>query len=114
MEPAASIIQKLGGPQAVASRLGVAYTAPYRWRSPASKGGTDGAIPRKYIPALLVMASEIGVPLSASDFVAVFGGPLADPVMSAAPHSVVGTGGTTDGCQGVENFFQGGQDVRPS
>lgn len=69
MEPAASIIKSLGGPKAVATRLSVALTAPYRWQSPEDKGGTGGEIPRKYRADLIALATEKGVKLSKIDFV---------------------------------------------
>jgi hypothetical protein len=80
MEPAHSIIKRLGGPAAVSARLGVAYTAPYRWQHPPEKGGSGGLIPQKHHPALLAFATELGVELSAADFL-----PLELP---AAPEAV--------------------------
>lgn len=80
MEPASSIIKKLGGEAAVtallceaAVRLGlpklkVSYTAPYRWQHPRDKGGTDGLIPQRFHPVLLDYARAQDIPLSAEDF----------------------------------------------
>jgi len=68
MEPAHTIIKKLGGEAAVAQITGTAYTAPYRWQHPKDKGGTDGTIPSKHIPTLLEYAKSHGVDLSASEF----------------------------------------------
>lgn len=70
MEPAHSIIQRLGGPAAVSARLGTSYTAPYRWQHPLEKGGTGGLIPQKHHRSLLALAAELGVELSADDFLA--------------------------------------------
>jgi hypothetical protein len=69
MEPAATIIEKLGGYRAVSAALGVAYTAPYRWTYPRERGGTDGRVPAKYHRVLLDLAAESGVELSAADLV---------------------------------------------
>lgn len=69
MEPAATIIEKLGGHRAVSEALGVAYTAPYRWTYPRERGGTDGRVPAKYHRSLLNLAAEAGVALSPADLV---------------------------------------------
>jgi hypothetical protein len=68
MEPAASIIRKLGGEKFVATVLGTAFTAPYRWQHPREKGGTGGLIPQRHHVALLAHARQRQVRLSAEDF----------------------------------------------
>lgn len=68
MEPASSIIRKLGGPAVVAKVARTAYTAPYRWQHPVKKGGTGGLIPHKHIPKLLEFARDKGIELSADEF----------------------------------------------
>lgn len=68
MEPAQSIISKLGGPNAVAEIAGVHRTRVSNWSRPKDKGGTGGTIPFKHVPALLSAASERGVELDAADF----------------------------------------------
>lgn len=68
MEPASTIIKKLGGVTVVAKVTRTAYTAPYRWQSAREKGGTDGFIPRRYHPALLDYARENDIPLSPAEF----------------------------------------------
>jgi hypothetical protein len=68
MEPARTIIEKLGGEAAVSKITGTAYTAPYRWQQPRSKGGTDGRIPQKHIPGLLAYARDHQIPVTAADF----------------------------------------------
>lgn len=70
MEPASSIIKKLGGEAVVAKVTGMAYTAPYRWQHPREKRGTGGAIPAKHIPALMAYAREQGIGLDLSEFFA--------------------------------------------
>jgi len=68
MEPAATIIAKLGGERAVAAATGTAYTAPYRWQHPREKGGTGGLIPQRYHLKLLAFAQLKGVELDAAEF----------------------------------------------
>lgn len=67
MEPAATVIEKLGGPDAVSAATGTSYTAPYRWMAPVDKGGTGGRIPQKHWAALIALAGQKGVPLTADD-----------------------------------------------
>lgn len=74
MEPARTIIERLGGPAKVAEITGTALTAPYRWQNPEEKGGTGGFIPRKYHRGLLDFAAANGIELAAADFAA-FGFP---------------------------------------
>jgi putative alpha-1,2-mannosidase len=69
MEPASSIIQKLGGEAVVAEITATAYTAPYRWQYPVEKKGTGGRIPQRHHPALLDYARKKGIKLSADEFV---------------------------------------------
>ena len=70
LEPAASIIKRLGGENIVSSATGTAYTAPYRWQAALEKGGTGGRIPSKHIPTLLEFAREKAIPLAAEEFFA--------------------------------------------
>lgn len=71
MEPASTIIKKLGGEARVAQATKTAFTAPYRWQYPKSKGGTDGVIPQKHHRSLLALAREQGVDLNADEFLPV-------------------------------------------
>jgi hypothetical protein len=68
LEPARSIIAKLGGEEKVAAITETAITAPYRWQAPVEKRGTGGTIPQRYHVLLLTFAAENGIPLSADDF----------------------------------------------
>ncbi len=86
MEPAASIIERLGGPKVVSTITGAAYTAPYRWQHPRDKGGTGGLIPQKHHVTLLSYAQQHGIPLSASDFLPSPSNPSA-PAPSACDES---------------------------
>lgn len=68
-QPAARIIDLLGGAEAVAAVVGKSSAAVRFWRLPASRsGGTDGEIPRQYRAALIAEAERLGVPLDYSDF----------------------------------------------
>lgn len=69
MEPAKSIIARLGGPTKVREITGVGMTAPHSWQHPKSKGGTGGLIPMRHIPALLAYAREQGIELTADEFI---------------------------------------------
>jgi len=71
MEPASTIIKKLGGPSKVALIAGVHRTRVSNWKRPSDKGGTGGIIPFKHVPKLLEAAASQKVPLSASDFLPV-------------------------------------------
>jgi hypothetical protein len=68
MEPAATIVRNLGGPTAVALYLGLHRTRVSNWSRPKESGGTGGIIPQKHIPALLILADQIGVALALGDF----------------------------------------------
>lgn len=68
MEPASTIIKKLGGEAVVSKITETAYTAPYRWQQPRAKGGTDGLIPQRHHPKLLTYARENDIPLSPAEF----------------------------------------------
>lgn len=69
MEPAQSIIKKLGGPDKVADICGVHRTRVFAWKRKKVERGTGGVIPMKHIPVLLAHAASSGVDLSASDFI---------------------------------------------
>lgn len=69
LEPAASIIARLGGEAKVSKITGTAYTAPYRWQYPKAIKGTGGLIPQRHHPALLGYARANDIPLSAADFI---------------------------------------------
>lgn len=67
LNPASTIIGKVGV-QTVANITGAHVSRIYRWMYPKEKGGTDGVIPLKHIPALLAAAKAKGIALSADDF----------------------------------------------
>ena len=70
MEPARSIITKLGGETAVAHVCGTALSAPYRWQHPRERGGTGGLIPQRHHRALMDYAQARRIPLAAEEFMA--------------------------------------------
>lgn len=68
MEPAQTIIEKLGGPGVVAGIVGVHRTRVSNWKRPRESGGTNGLIPQGYHRVLLDHAVENSIPLNAEDF----------------------------------------------
>ena len=62
MEPANTIIGKLGGPAALARRLGIHRVSVARWKSHCM-----GLIPAEHIPAVLAAARDLDVPMTAAD-----------------------------------------------
>lgn len=68
MEPARSIIEKLGGEAQVSFITGTAYTAPYRWQATRAKGGTGGVIPQRHHRRLIDYARAKGILLDAEEF----------------------------------------------
>lgn len=69
LEPAHSIIQRLGGPEKVQAITGASRTRVYRWTQPRENGGTGGVIPFQHVPALIAAARAGDIPLSADDFI---------------------------------------------
>jgi hypothetical protein len=68
MEPARTIISKLGGATAVAAIAGVHRTRVYLWMRGKEVGGTGGLIPQWHIPKLMAAAQANGVTLTGDDF----------------------------------------------
>lgn len=71
MEPAQTIIAKLGGPGIVSAVVGVHRTRVSNWRRPREKGGTNGLIPQDYHLRLIDFAATKGVILTGDDFLPV-------------------------------------------
>lgn len=85
MEPAQTIVRKLGGPNAVADITGVHRTRVSNWMRPKEAGGTGGTIPFKHVPALIAAAKDAGVELQADDFLpALVPAPAASDVAAPA------------------------------
>lgn len=74
MEPASSIVRKLGGPSSVAAIVGVHRTRVSNWSRPKAAGGTGGLIPLKYATTLIAAAAERGIEITADEFM-----PVSDP-----------------------------------
>lgn len=70
-EPAASLIEKLGGLSAVARALDVRDTTVQRWRLPKEKRGTGGSVPHWHIPKVIELGKSIGVKVRTEDCVRV-------------------------------------------
>jgi hypothetical protein len=71
MEPAQTIIRKLGGPSAVAAVVGIHRTRVSSWQRSRASGGTGGRVPQDHIPVLLDHARRNGIALTADEFLAV-------------------------------------------
>jgi hypothetical protein len=68
MEPARTVIKRLGGEAKVSEITETSLNAPYRWQYPREKGGTGGVIPQRHHRKLLAYAKENKIELSAEDF----------------------------------------------
>lgn len=83
MEPAATIIKRLGGEAKVSEITQRGVTAPYKWQYPVEKGGTGGLIPQRLHRTLLDYAAANGVELSPADFLPVHPQPSVPPASLA-------------------------------
>lgn len=88
MEPARSIIKRLGGEAKVSEITGRGTTAPYKWQYPLARGGTGGLIPQRLHQRLLDYARANGIPLAPADFLPVHQPSPEAPQPEAAPASV--------------------------
>lgn len=70
MEPAKTVIAKLGGPDIVARLTGRDVSRVYRWMYPRDRGGTDGIIPHAEARKLLDHSRVNGIDLGPADFFA--------------------------------------------
>jgi hypothetical protein len=68
MNPAASIISKVGSPEKVARITGADYTRVCRWRYPEARSGTGGIVPHMAAMKLLRWSKRYGKGLRASHF----------------------------------------------
>lgn len=69
IDPAHTIIEKLGGVGIVASTLGVNRQAVWKWTQPKNKsGGTGGLIPQRHHLPLLDLARSRDISLTAAEF----------------------------------------------
>lgn len=70
LQPAHSIVDRLGGPTKVAAFLGLHRTRVSKWKLPKVSGGTGGAIPGNHWPALMRLAKIAGVGLRYAELIA--------------------------------------------
>jgi hypothetical protein len=70
LEPAATIIQKLGGLEPTAEAARVSVSRVCRWRKPKELGGTGGLIPSGRQQPLIDWARSKGIELEPADFFA--------------------------------------------
>lgn len=68
LEPAAGIVEMLGGPSRVARIVGIHRTRVSAWQIARARGGTGGTIPYKHQPALIQYAKANDIPLKPEDF----------------------------------------------
>jgi aspartate carbamoyltransferase catalytic subunit len=68
LDPAAHVIQKCGGPDAVAEMVGIHVSNVHRWTYPRAKGGSDGRIPTRHHRRLIEAAALRGITLRPDDF----------------------------------------------
>lgn len=68
LEPARTIISRLGGPAAVRKATAISRYRVWRWTQPREKGGTGGLIPQRHHPSILAYARLHGIPLKPADF----------------------------------------------
>ena len=70
LEPAKTVIAKIGGVDVAASITGKHVSRIYRWMYPAEKGGTGGVVPHADARKLLEHAKNASIDLRAEDFFA--------------------------------------------
>lgn len=80
MEPASTIIKKLGGEAVVSKITGTSLATPYRWQYPKRAKGTGGIIPQRHHPAILSFAHENNIPLTLDELQPVTGQADTKPV----------------------------------
>jgi len=71
LQPAMSIIDSLGGAAELSKGLGVSYSQVRKWTWSRQRGGTGGLIPQRHHVAVLNLARQKCVPLTAADFLPV-------------------------------------------
>lgn len=70
LEPARSILAKIGGVEVASKVTGKHVSRIYRWTYSRAKGGTGGVIPHDDATKLLEYARQNGIELTADDFFA--------------------------------------------
>ena len=66
--PAERVIEKCGGPQVVATVLGIDVSNVHRWKYPKDRDGQGGMVPSHYAQALLDCSLARGWNLQPDDF----------------------------------------------
>lgn len=69
LEPAATIINRFGGPDAVQAITNASRTRVYRWTQSKESGGTGGLIPMVHAVKLIEEARKKGIGITLDDFV---------------------------------------------
>jgi len=69
LDPAKTVIDKIGGVETAAHITGKHISRIYRWMYSSSRGGTGGVVPHSDAVKLLAHARENNIPLSANDFI---------------------------------------------
>jgi hypothetical protein len=69
MDPAKTVIEKIGGAEAAARITGKHISRVYRWMYSPARGGTGGVVPHAAAVKLLDHARESNIPLAAEDFI---------------------------------------------
>lgn len=68
MNPAARVLEKIGGAPVAATVCSVDQSTAHRWTYPKERRGTGGIIPAKHQRPLLEYARRNNLPLTAEDF----------------------------------------------
>lgn len=68
LDPASTVIDKVGGAAVAAEICGVYITTVYRWRYRREDGGTGGIIPAEHQAALMRWSLDHGGKLKPQDF----------------------------------------------
>jgi hypothetical protein len=68
LDPAYTIIRKLGGLSKAVEASGASESRVYRWQLPKARGGTDGRIPSKRQQKILDWAAKKKIDLEPADF----------------------------------------------
>jgi hypothetical protein len=69
LEPARSVIERLGGVDVVANVTRKDRTRVFRWMYPVERGGTGGLVPQRVWPRLLEYAAKNRIKLEPADFI---------------------------------------------
>jgi hypothetical protein len=69
LDPAKSVIDKIGGVETAAAVTGKHISRIYRWMYSTARGGTGGFVPHADAVKLLDHAKQNDLPLAAEDFI---------------------------------------------